>query len=103
MKVALLLTGLHYQNKIDFRFYIKNIKEYIYPLGEIDTFLFTNNSEIQDELSVYSPKFVEFMKDTPNRRISKTVRALNFMKKYKHSDSGSDSEYDFICITRIEG
>lgn len=91
-RIALILTGLHYREQIDFRFYIKNIKDYIYPLGEIDVLLFTNHSSIEQDLQVYSPKHIEFMEDTPNRRISKTMKALE--QTYDN--------YDFICITRFD-
>jgi len=93
MKIALLLTGLHYRDEIDFRYYIQNIKTYIYSLGSMDTFIFTNSSPIQEELSVYNPIYIEYLEDTYNRRISKTLRAMNYISNY---------DYDYICITRLD-
>ena len=67
MKIGLLLSGLHYKENpidnitavnytVDFRYYIKNIKTYIYSLGEIDTYIVTNDSPILGELrAVYNP------------------------------------------------
>lgn len=100
MKVALLLTGLHYRDKIDFRFYVKNIKKYISELGEIDTFLFTNSSPISDQLQMYNPKYIEYLEDTPNRRISKTLRALEYILEYISNVEFAD--YECICITRFD-
>ena len=107
MKIALLLSGLHYRVNpieninianytIDFRYYIKNIKTYVYNLGEIETYIVTNDSPILDELkAVYNPVELCVMEDTLNRRISKTLKGLEIIK-----DSGNS--YDYVCVTRFD-
>jgi hypothetical protein len=105
MKIGLLLSGLHYKENpidniniahytIDFRYYIKNIKTYIYSLGEIETYIVTNDSLLLDVLSTaYNPVELCIMEDTLNRRISKTIKGLELIR-----DSGK--VYDYICVTR---
>jgi len=107
MKIGLLLSGLHYRENpidninvagyiIDFRYYIKNIKTYIYSLGEIETYIVTNDSPILDVLSAtYNPVELCIMADTLNRRISKTIKGLELIR-----DSGK--VYDYVCITRLD-
>ena len=107
MKIALLLSGLHYRVNpnnninvsgytIDFRYYIKNIKTYVYSLGEIETYIVTNDSPVIDELrSAYNPVELCIVEDTLNRRISKTIKGLDLIK-----DSGKS--YDYVCITRFD-
>lgn len=107
MKICLLLSGLHYRVNpvdninianytIDFRYYIKNIKTYIYSLGEIDTYIVTNDSLLLDVLSAaYNPVELCIMEDTLNRRISKTIKGLELIR-----DSGK--VYDYVCITRLD-
>jgi hypothetical protein len=107
MKIALLLSGLHYRENpieninisnytIDFRYYIKNIKTHVYSLGEIETYIVTNDSPILDELrAAYNPIELCTMEDTLNRRISKTIKGLELIR-----DSGK--LYDSICVTRFD-
>jgi len=107
MKIGLLLSGLHYKENpidnitavnytVDFRYYIRNIKTYIYSLGEIETYIVTNDSPILDVLSaVYNPVELCIMDDTLNRRISKTIKGLELIR-----DSGK--VYDYVCVTRLD-
>lgn len=107
MTICLLLSGLHYRENpvvninianytIDFRYYIKNIKTHIYSLGAIETFIVTNDSPYIGELrSVYNPIELCIMEDTPNRRISKTIKGLELIR-----DSGK--VYEYICVTRFD-
>ena len=107
MKIGLLLCGLHYRENptdninvtgytIDFRYYTKNIKTYIYSLGEIETYIVTNDSPILDVLrATYNPVELCIMADTLNRRISKTIKGLELIR-----DSGK--VYDYVCITRLD-
>ena len=107
MKIGLLLSGLHYKENpieniniahytIDFRYYIKNIKNYIYSLGEIETYIVTNDSPFLDVLrAAYNPVELCIMEDTLNRRISKTIKGLELIR-----DSGK--VYDYVCITRFD-
>ena len=61
MKCALLLSGLHYREypteninykhyTIDYRYYVKNIKTYLFNLGDIDVYAVTNDSPIVHDL-----------------------------------------------------
>ena len=98
MKIALILSGLHYNKElnIDFRYYVRNIKHYLFNLGEIETYFITkySNDEIIKELrDFYTIKELCFMEDTLNKRISKTIRGLELI-----NDSGII--YDYVCITR---
>jgi hypothetical protein len=107
MKIALLLSGLHYRENpddninvsgytIDFRYYIKNIKTHVYSLGEIETYIVTNDSLILDELrAAYNPVELCIMEDTLNRRISKTIKGLELIRD-------STKVYDYVCITRFD-
>ena len=107
MKIALLLSGLHYRENpvdninianytIDFRYYIKNIKTYIYTLGEIETYIVTNDSPVIDELrDAYNPVELCIMEDTLNRRISKMIKGLDLIRDSTHV-------YDYVCITRFD-
>jgi hypothetical protein len=107
MQICLLLSGLHYRENpvdninianytIDFRYYIKNIKTYIFGLGNIYTYIVTNDSPLIGQLrSVYNPIELCIMEDTPNRRISKTIKGLELIKE-------SGKIYDYICITRFD-
>ena len=96
MKIALLLSGLHYNKElnIDFRYYVKNIKHYLYNLGEIDVYFITKSSTISEEINLYyNNSCIHFMEDTLNRRISKTIKGIEIIHE-------SDINYDYICITR---
>ena len=109
MKCALLLSGLHYREcpieninyknyTIDFRYYVKNIKQYIYSLnlGKIDVYAVTNDSPIINDIDTfYNPVKLCIMEDTINRRISKTWRGLKLIVE-------SGKIYDYICITRFD-
>lgn len=98
MKIALILSGLHYNKElnIDFRYYVRNIKQYLFNLGEIDIYFITKYSNdviIKELRAFYNIKELCFMEDTLNRRISKTIRGLELI-----NDSGII--YDYVCITR---
>lgn len=109
MKTAILLSGLHYRltprenvtyknYTIDFRYYVQNIKKYLFslPLGEIHIFAVTNDSDIINELhKYYTITQLSIMDDTPNRRISKTWRGIELIQS-------SGIIYDYICITRFD-
>jgi hypothetical protein len=107
MNIALLLSGLHYRESpkdninyknytIDFRYYIQNIKHYLFCLGEIDTYIVTNDSPIISDIhTYYNPIEVCIMEDTLNRRIAKTWCGIKMIEK-------SDNKYDYICITRFD-
>jgi hypothetical protein len=107
MKICLLLSGLHYRENptdninianytIDFRYYIKNIKTHVYSLGEIETYIVTNDSPIIYELrDAYNPVELCIMEDTLNRRISKTMKGLELIRD-------STQVYDYVCITRFD-
>ena len=107
MKIGLLLSGLHYRENpvnninisgytIDFRYYIKNIKTYIFKLGNIETYIVTNDSPYIGELrAVYNPVELCIMEDTKNRRISKTIKGLELIKE-------SGKIYDYVCVTRLD-
>ena len=96
MKIGLLLTGLHYKENtpIDFRYYVQNIKNYIYCLGTIETFVITNHSNIINEIvDYYNPVEIVIIEDTLNHRISKIIKGLEIIQKY---------QYEYICITRFD-
>jgi hypothetical protein len=107
MKCVLLLSGLHYREypteninykhyTIDYRYYVKNIKTYLFNLGDIDVYAVTNDSPIvHDLVKFYNPVKMCIMDDTVNRRISKTWRGLELIR-----DSGLT--YDYVCITRFD-
>ena len=113
MKLALIMCGLHYyedylhqfggQRLIDFRLFYKNIKinlmDYFYNKNyEIDTFISTNNSKIENTLSdYYNPKIISY--DNDNNRIFKLQNILKIFIEYINKE---ETNYDLICITRFD-
>jgi hypothetical protein len=90
-KMAVLLCGIHYQENfvhwsgqtqyIDFRYYIKNLKKYIYDYFNesysIDTFICTNNSDIQNDLlNTYNPVSYFFTDENKHTKILKIFELL---------------------------
>jgi hypothetical protein len=98
--IALLFFGIHYQenmyinsnakypHRIDFRYYVKNIREkfidYFKQFYNIDIFVSTNESPIQNEvLQIYQPKKYSFYNQRGrNTKIKKGLQLIiEYMKE----------------------
>jgi hypothetical protein len=122
-RMAVLLFGIHYlknyehwsNNKqtIDFRYYVKNIKTKIYDYFKnknynIDTFICTNNSDIQNELlDTYKPVSYSFINENKNYKLLKVFELLfEYIKsnsiKYRQEYICAKRAYDLVLITRFD-
>ena len=117
-KLAIVLAGLHYApeyrdwhfadvtdivNPVDFRQYVKSIKTSLYDYYnkkgyEIDTFISTSESPIQDEMiRTYMPKLVQYTNKTS--RFYKIVQIFDILY---HLVINNEVTYDYVCFTRFD-
>ena len=115
MKIAILLSGLHYITPeivtdtnspyLDFRQYTRNIQEYIYKFFQgkgydTDTFICTQDSILYNELvDIYKPIRLSCISNTEDRRISKSIEVLRLFKEYIRV---TNVAYDMVCLTRFD-
>jgi len=111
-RMAVLLSGIHYikdyehwtkkKITVDFRYYVKNIKTKIYDYFSnknynIDTFICTNNSDIQNELlDTYKPVLHSFVNENKHYKLLKVFELLFEYVKF------TNTNYDLVLITRFD-
>jgi hypothetical protein len=105
MKIAILLTGIHYKKNykgatveklvtVDYRNYFKHFKEKIYSffekIGTVDTYISTNDSiHLIDLLNDYKPIKYYVSEDD---MVTKRIKGLELIPKY----------YDYVLMTRFD-